>query len=171
MTINLMGDEMKFTRLILPIQFLLSLGFAVVAVATDHHSIFAGDRIAGIVLAVAGLSILAAAIAAYKRTVGTFLVKPSPEPSRQGGLISHGIYSLIRHPFYTATPLVLSGVALGLQKPWCLLVVVCAVLLLYWKSIYEEELLGARFPEYPSYRQRTGRFLPRIGRNKSVQRN
>lgn len=150
------------SRLILSFQFLLLFAYSVVLWATEPLAIFRGERGVGIVLLMLGVVILAAAVMAYRNAVGTFMVKPSPEPAERGGLITKGVYSIIRHPFYTATPIILTGTALGIRKPWGLAVIPVVIGLLYWKSSHEEKLLEERFPEYGEYRTKTGRFVPRL---------
>lgn len=150
------------SRLILFIQFSLLAVFAIVAVSSGRHSIFPEERIVGVLLLLAGAAVLVAAVVAYRKTMGTLRVKVAPDPAEHGGLITSGIYSKIRHPFYAATPLMLTGAALLVQRPWCVTVVICTTPLLYWKSSYEEQLLVEKFPEYPAYRRRTGRFFPRL---------
>lgn len=151
------------SRLILFAQFSLLTAFVAVAVLSGQRAMFRGDRLVGVVLLLAGSAVLASAAAAYRNTMGTLRVKVVPDPAEHGGLITRGIYSRIRHPFYAAVPLVLAGAMLVLRKPWCAVVILGSFPLLYWKSSYEEQLLEKKFPEYPAYRKRTGRFFPRLG--------
>ncbi|MGB5138715.1 MAG: hypothetical protein WBP29_09310, partial [Candidatus Zixiibacteriota bacterium] len=76
------------SRLILSFQFLLLFAYSVVLWATEPLAIFRGERGVGIVLLMLGVVILAAAVMAYRNAVGTFMVKPSPEPAERGGLIT-----------------------------------------------------------------------------------
>lgn len=152
------------SRLILAVQFSLMLVYIIVVTSTTRQEIFRGEHVVGIALVLSGVAILVSALVAYRRTLGTLRVKISPDPAGHGGLITSGIYAKIRHPFYSATPLIMVGVMLILHKPWCALVIICSIPLLYWKSAYEEQLLAARFPEYPAYRRRTGRFFPQLGK-------
>lgn len=72
-----------------------------------------------------------------------------------GNLITHGIYSLIRHPMYLGFILWLVGVpaiygtyySFALSLPFILNV-------LYWRYLEEHELLH-RFSEYGEYREKT----------------
>lgn len=150
------------TSLIMVTQGLLTLAFVLVLVFTPEISLFGGERGIGIVVVLIGAGILAAAVAAYRETLGTFKVKPTPEPSERGGLITRGIYGWIRHPFYAATPLILTGTALITRRPWGLAMIPPVVGFLYLKSSFEEKLLMAKFPEYAVYKAKTGRFLPRL---------
>jgi protein-S-isoprenylcysteine O-methyltransferase Ste14 len=78
-------------------------------------------------------------------------------------LVTGGPYRWIRHPFYDAMVLITLGSAL-IAANWFVLVsgaVVFALLAL--RSRVEEEQLAARFGEpYRDYRNRTGRFLPKL---------
>lgn len=150
------------SKLILSLQFLLLLVYIILLCATELRPLFRGDRVVGIALFATGAITLVMAVVAYRRAVGTIKVKPSPEPAEQGGLITQGVYSFIRHPFYTATPIILAGTALAVRKPWGLAMIPVVIGLLYWKSSYEETLLALRFPEYLEYKKKTGRFLPRL---------
>lgn len=75
-------------------------------------------------------------------------------------LITHGIYSVIRHPIYTA--LLIEALALVMTQPqiqqWLGFGVLIVVLFL--KSNKEEFYLSQRFSDYPNYKKQTGRFLP-----------
>lgn len=150
------------STLILFVQLSLLLSFIIVVALSGRHSIFRGEQIVGIFLLLAGAVVLSAAVVAYRKSMGTLRVKVSPDPAEHGGLITRGVYSKIRHPFYAATPLMLTGAMLVLQRPWCVIVVICTIPLLFWKSSYEEQLLVQKFPEYSTYRKRTGRFFPRL---------
>ncbi len=128
---------------------------------------FRGEQIVGVFLLLTGVVVVSAAVVAYQKTMGTLHVKVTPDPAEHGGTNNlSGIYSKIRHPFYAATPLILTGAMLVLQKPWCMVVIICTIPLLFWKSSYEEQLLEQKFPSYATYRLRTGRFLPRLLRQK-----
>ncbi len=160
-----MPNRLK-SKFIVCAQFSLLLAFIITAALSGRHKLFRAEQIVGVILFLAGTAVLLAGVVAYRKTMGTLRVRVSPDPAEHGGLITAGIYSKIRHPFYAATPLMLTGAMLVLQKPWCVLVIICTVSALYWKSSYEERLLIQKFPEYPAYRRRTGRFFPRL-----VQKN
>jgi protein-S-isoprenylcysteine O-methyltransferase Ste14 len=78
-------------------------------------------------------------------------------------LITSGPYQYMRHPYYTATLLISSGIGLLLQHPAVLGLGFLLFGLLSIRSRAEECELGAKFPlEYRPWQQRTGRFLPRL---------
>jgi protein-S-isoprenylcysteine O-methyltransferase Ste14 len=80
-----------------------------------------------------------------------------PEPTKVTDIVAKGPYRTIRHPMYTAVLLAtlfcVSNVASAL-----LWLVLSAVLIV--KLRYEENLLIAKFPDYPEYARHTKRIIP-----------
>jgi protein-S-isoprenylcysteine O-methyltransferase Ste14 len=105
----------------------------------------------GGVLAVGGLRDLGGALT------------PLPHPREGARLVETGIYARVRHPIYGG--IILGGVGWGLvtASPLALLIAVVVCVFYLLKSVREEAWLVTRFPEYPSYRERTRRFIPWIG--------
>ncbi|SDN34495.1 Protein-S-isoprenylcysteine O-methyltransferase Ste14 [Lentzea albidocapillata subsp. violacea] len=85
----------------------------------------------------------------------------SPLPNSRAELRTGGPYRFSRHPMYTG----LLGAALGwtLVAPGILRAVmfIALAVVIVAKTRWEESYLRQRFPGYPSYARRTGRFLPR----------
>jgi protein-S-isoprenylcysteine O-methyltransferase Ste14 len=78
-------------------------------------------------------------------------------------LVIHGPYRWVRHPFYDSAALLALALSL-ITANWLFLV---TGVVLFWlltiRTRTEEENLVARFGDsYRAYRERTGRFLPRI---------
>jgi protein-S-isoprenylcysteine O-methyltransferase Ste14 len=75
-------------------------------------------------------------------------------------LVVRGPYRLVRHPIYIGEITCMLGLTLaGVSIPKILiflLLVGCQV----YRSIQEEKLLTAAFPEYADYAAKTARFLP-----------
>lgn len=157
--------QKSVTYTIMLLQFLLIGAYALILLVTPSLQLFFGDQLVGVIVLLVGLAVLASAVLAYRRSVGTFKIKATPAPANRGGLITDGIYSYIRHPFYTATPTIFIGFALLVHRPWGVAVIPLVVGLLYWKSSYEERLLEAKFPEYGLYKSKTGCFLPAFRKN------
>jgi protein-S-isoprenylcysteine O-methyltransferase Ste14 len=78
-------------------------------------------------------------------------------------LVVNGPYRWVRHPFYDAVALLLSGVSL-VSANWFMLATGAAVFtLLAVRARTEERMLVARFgDDYRRYMTRTNRFLPRV---------
>ncbi len=87
---------------------------------------------------------------------------PLPHPRKAGNLITTGIYKWIRHPLYTGLILITGGIALYSYNIPRSCITLVLLLVLYFKSVYEERLLLEKFPEYSSYKLKTGRFFPKI---------
>lgn len=87
-------------------------------------------------------------------------ILPDVRPNAQ--LVQRGPYRFIRHPMYSA--LLLTTLALVLDRFSWLRVSLWLVLLvdLLIKLHYEERLLAAHHPGYPTYQQETKRLLPLI---------
>lgn len=119
----------------------------------------------GSLLAAAGLGLtlvgMGLAVAAA-RQLGPGLT-PLPVPKPQGKLQRSGPYRFVRHPIYAGAVLATLGWALcwGSWPGAAWAVVVLAFF--DRKATFEETELLARFPEYASYRQRTGKFFPLAG--------
>ncbi|MEY4566430.1 MAG: hypothetical protein RLY14_1400 [Planctomycetota bacterium] len=74
-----------------------------------------------------------------------------------------GAYQFMRHPYYTATLLLSSGLSIAVSS-WVLFVGgLLLFALLSIRSRAEEQELLRRFPDtYPAMQQRTGRFIPKL---------
>lgn len=81
-----------------------------------------------------------------------------------GPFVSAGLYARVRHPIYSGMLLATAGMA-GVTADLLSVAVAAAVWMgLPVQARLEEAFLLSRHPqEYPSYLERTGRFLPRIG--------
>jgi protein-S-isoprenylcysteine O-methyltransferase Ste14 len=82
-------------------------------------------------------------------------------------LVLHGPYRWIRHPFYDSAALLMVAISM-IAANWFLLVMgVVVSSLLIIRTRTEEANLVARFGDsYRTYMERTGGFLPRIGKNR-----
>lgn len=86
-------------------------------------------------------------------------ISPFPSPLTSSKLITNGAFRISRHPIYTALILSGFGYALFVASIYKILIALVLFLLFYFKSDYEEKLLGQKFPEYKNYKKRTRRFL------------
>ena len=114
---------------------------------------------------IGGLALMAAGLVLVfitGRHLGAALT-PLPNPNGTG-LVAHGAYSLARHPMYMAVLTMFIGIAAlsGRFTVWAATALLLAMFL--FKARLEEKYLIAEYPGYREYGQKTGRFLPRIGR-------
>ena len=122
-------------------------------------------HILGVVLIVAGVSLLAACIVEFARR-GRGTLSPVDPPSH---LVVHGLYRYVRNPMYLAVSTIVWG-------EW--LLVPSTALALYWLAFftfanvfvmgYEEPYLRSQFGDsYEAYTKRVGRWIPSFGRSPS----
>lgn len=78
-------------------------------------------------------------------------------------LMTTGPYRWIRHPMYTALMFCFIGLSL-ISNLWILMVGVCLIMFFFYRiTLIEEHMMVEQFGEqYNQYKQRTGRFLPRM---------
>ena len=107
--------------------------------------------ISGITLLIIGFSIRLIAIKT-NRSYSLYIRRPET-------LCTHGIYRFIRHPAYTGTLIVLAG--LYLLSPM-LAFMYFSFMFFLSRALAEEQILEQSFDQYKNYKEKTGRFLPRI---------
>lgn len=96
------------------------------------------------------------------RTLGPN-ISPSHSTRRGHRLVTDGPYRFVRHPLYTTGTVLSVALALLTALWWPVAWLVPALLLLHWRTPREEERLVEAFGDaYRDYRQRTGRYLPRL---------
>jgi protein-S-isoprenylcysteine O-methyltransferase Ste14 len=111
----------------------------------------------GIVVAAAGVALLAGGIAALGDSLS-----PYPEPLERSSLRDAGAYRLVRHPIYGGLFLLGLGWSLMLS-PVALVPTAALAVVVELKARVEETMLAERFPEFPAYRARVRwRFVPGI---------
>jgi protein-S-isoprenylcysteine O-methyltransferase Ste14 len=118
----------------------------------------------GVLVAAAGLTLRVMAM----RKLG---VRFSPEiaTQRQHALETRGPYALVRHPGYLGALLATAGavLAFGSMLAWPLFMVMLVAQ--RSRASREERLLDRHFGEaWRAYCERTGRFIPRLGRHGPV---
>jgi protein-S-isoprenylcysteine O-methyltransferase Ste14 len=118
-------------------------------------------RVAGIVLAAAGIAGTAGAQLAMGRAwrIGV-------DPTERTNLVTGGPFALVRNPIYAAMIPFFAGIALIVGNVVGLAAVACAVtsLELQTRVVEEPHLLRTHGEEYASYAARVGRFVPGVGR-------
>jgi len=90
---------------------------------------------------------------------------PVPEPNG-AGMSARGIYAWVRHPMYTSVVIAALGVAAarGSFAAWLLVVALGAFFEL--KTRREERFLLIEYPGYGAYAERTGKFVPSLGKRR-----
>lgn len=86
-------------------------------------------------------------------------LSPFPTPVASGKLITRGAYRISRHPIYTALIFTGVGYAIYTASVYKMLVTCILWILFYYKSLYEENLMTEKFPEYDAYKKETRRFF------------
>ena len=126
-------------------MFLLWASWFGLCTADPNNLVLHGAiRITGIVLAIAGVVVFITALLTIKAL-----------ESYEGDLITHGIYSKIRHPMYLAFILWLIGMPLYAGGYWVyVLAVILIANVLFWRYLEERELVN-RFPGYLEYKKKT----------------
>ena len=86
----------------------------------------------------------------------------SPKPNSSAKLVTCGVYAYIRHPIYSTFIQMSFGIAFLIGNLGSFAVAIASVIFYYFKSRYEENLLMQMYPDYNSYKRRTGMFMPAI---------
>lgn len=102
-------------------------------------------RLLGLVLILIGLGVLTLARIQFERGY-----------SRRPGLVTHGVYSWIRHPIYLFSSIAFAGLLLYLDEPLGILGLVPFQFFLIYIARREEQRLEALYGEqYRRYKQQT----------------
>jgi len=143
--------------------FALSLLLIAISPLLNHFHVGAigglAIRIAGLAMAVLGMSLRFAAGAALKR-----FFTPTLQQTDHHQLVTTGVYSVLRHPGYAGNILFLSGVAFAMGNLVPVLFVPAAFIAVYLYRINrEEKMLIEIFGEaYRDYQKKVKRLIPFI---------
>jgi protein-S-isoprenylcysteine O-methyltransferase Ste14 len=130
------------------ITFVPPIAFAVIMIAAVHRAPWTPLRITGAVMAVLGLLFLTVA---RLQLGNSFSVTPQAKR-----LVTHGLYSRIRHPVYIFGWLAISGFILYMNQPRFLLLMALLVPMQVARARAEEKVLAQHFGEaYTTYRAGT----------------
>lgn len=124
-----------------------------------------GLRWAGVVLG----ALTAALLVWTFRTLGTNLTD-TVVTRREHTLVTSGPYRWVRHPFYVAFALATTANSLVAANWYLFACGATAFALLVLRTRTEEQKLVERFGDaYKQYMERTGRFLPYLGRRRRAK--
>jgi len=73
-------------------------------------------------------------------------------------LVTSGPYAYARHPLYAVEFITLAGTAIQFAQPWAAVLAVGVAMLQVMRTMFEEQVLSAAYPEYENYRARVKRF-------------
>ncbi|MFM2024762.1 MAG: hypothetical protein RLZZ56_775 [Actinomycetota bacterium] len=85
-----------------------------------------------------------------------------PKPADDAKLVTDGVFKRMRHPIYTGLLLIAYGVGIASGPVPHLFFAIALHVVLRNKSALEEKFLAEKFPEYPEYAAKTGRFFPKV---------
>ncbi|MDP2161672.1 MAG: isoprenylcysteine carboxylmethyltransferase family protein [Flavobacterium sp.] len=111
----------------------------------------------GIVIAIIGATIAVLTVFELKTNLTVF-----PTPTEKAVLLTNGFFRFSRHPIYSGILMFVFGFAFYNYSTYKLLISVFLLFWFYLKSIYEEEQLSQKFKEYKAYKEKVGRFFPKI---------
>ncbi|MGD1277114.1 MAG: isoprenylcysteine carboxylmethyltransferase family protein [Tepidisphaeraceae bacterium] len=85
------------------------------------------------------------------------------DPSDDTPLVTQGPYAYVRHPIYALSSILMLCTVAACPSPPLLAVAAVHIFLLHYEARREEaHLLHVHGQDYQQYRQRTGRFVPRL---------
>lgn len=143
----------KKDYLYVSIQLILFIAYALPIVIVSLH-LPDGLRYIGLLILILGLVLGLMALLQLK----TYL-SPFPTPVAHGTLVDNGVYKVSRHPIYTA--LIFSGLGYAIYQVslYKMIISLALLVLFYFKSKYEEELLTKTYSGYANYKKKTRRFI------------
>ncbi|MBU1044597.1 MAG: isoprenylcysteine carboxylmethyltransferase family protein [Candidatus Omnitrophica bacterium] len=90
-------------------------------------------------------------------------LRPSPIPKVGGELITTGLYSIVRHPAYSAIIIMVFSFSLWTGDAARLMLSACLLFFFNAKSKMEEKKLKIIYPEYVSYQKQVNKkFIPGV---------
>lgn len=90
-------------------------------------------------------------------------------PKERTNLVTHGIYAHIRHPIGLSVILFVIGLFFIVPNLLSLLNLMCNVIVYNSKANFEEQyLLKVHKEEYKNYKERVGKFFPKLTRQTST---
>lgn len=100
--------------------------------------------------------------ALYLFRSGHIVVDREHKPDK---VITNGAFKYVRHPLYLASILTYLGLTVSTLSLISLALLLGIFFFYNYIASYEEKLLGAKFgDEYMKYREKTGKWIPKIGK-------
>ncbi len=154
------GARRYLPAILIPLQFVVP-PLALLLRAGELDAEVPAVRLVG-----AAFGVYAACIQLWaSATLGRFLV-PRAVVFADHQLVTSGPYRFVRHPIYSGNVALVLGTALATLNVAVLLVCPIVITGMLLQARAEEDLLEARFgPDYRAYARRTGRLVPRFGRD------
>lgn len=141
--------ETRMVQKIVVTGILLSFAAMLIVAGLDHRfgwsTVPAAVSVLGDVLAGAGLG--AAILVVFQNRYAAANVRVEEGQP----LVATGLYGIVRHPMYTASVVMMAGMALALASYWALLVAAIGVVLLVVRILDEEKLLNQDLAGYREY--------------------
>lgn len=142
-------------KILVSIQFVL---FGCYAIDFDWSLGFSHFfKTIGLLFAIVGFLIALIAILQLNKNLSPF-----PTPKEKAVLLENGLYKFVRHPIYSGLLLLFYGYGIYVDSIYKLLISSLLLVLFYFKTNYEERLLELKFQDYSLYKQKVGRFFPKI---------
>ena len=114
-----------------------------------------------ILLAILGIMFI---LAIYLFRSGHAVVEHEQRPDK---VVINGAFRYVRHPLYLASILTYLGLAISTLSLISVALFLGIFIFYNYIASYEEKLLEVKFgEEYKKYKEKTGKWLPRIGRNR-----
>ncbi len=89
-------------------------------------------------------------------------ISPFPTPTKNSTLLKTRVYYYVRHPIYSGILIATLGLTFYSNNGFRLLITSALLILFYFKSNYEEQLLKTKFSDYKNYMLQTDRFFPSL---------
>ena len=147
---------------------LILLGAFLVVWAADsfflHTSTFLSDYLPlWVRLVILGLALIAA-LFLFKS--GHVVVSHNQRPE---GVVVNGAFRYVRHPLYLASILTYLGLTVSTMSIFSFVLIAGIFIFHDYIASYEERVLEKKFgEEYRGYKKKTGKWVPRIGRERPV---
>ncbi len=153
-------NRQKWTILFLQI---ISISIVLMAPYSDSRHLFVVGhdfiiRPLGLMLNIGGYALMNLAILHLGRQ---FSLEVTIQKDHR--LITHGIYSVVRHPRYLGIILFMAGISLVFNAGIAVMLAIATIIVLLWRIIDEERMMHREFREaWEEYTKKTWKLIPYI---------